>query len=109
MGETKGRNAIATFPARLLELRTEAGLSRDQLAVAAGTSSHSISKLEQGHRAPSLELAWRIAQALRCSLDELVKPASAEYAEQGTRSRGRPAAKKKTAEGKGTRKRKRGE
>jgi transcriptional regulator with XRE-family HTH domain len=70
------RNSIDTFPARLRELREQKGLSREQVAVNAGTSSHSVAKLEQGTRAPSLELAWRIAQALGCSLDDLVAPPS---------------------------------
>lgn len=83
------RNSIETFPARVRELREGKGLSRDQLAVAAGTSSHSISKLEQGIRAPSLELAWRIAQALGCSLDALVEPPST--ATDASPKRGRPA------------------
>ena len=72
------RNSIDTFPARLRELREQKGLSREQVAVNAGTSSHSVAKLEQGTRAPSLELAWRIAQALGCSLDDLVAPPSAD-------------------------------
>lgn len=71
-----GRNTIETFPGRLRELRERKGLSREQVAVAAGTSSHSVAKLEQGTRSPSLELAWRIAQALGCSLDDLMKPAA---------------------------------
>jgi putative molybdopterin biosynthesis protein len=85
-----GRNSIETFPARLRELRALKGLSRDQLAVAAGTSSHSIAKLEQGMRAPSLELAWRIADALSCSLDALVKPPSSGTKADNKRPRGRP-------------------
>ncbi len=71
-----GRKTIETFPARLRELREQKGMTREQVAVSAHTSSHSVAKLEQGTRAPSLELAWRIAQALGCSLDDLVKPPS---------------------------------
>ena len=85
------RNTIETFPARLRELREAKGWTRDHLAVSAGTSSHSVSKLEQGVRAPSLELAWRLAQALGCTLDDLVKPATVSA--DGPRNqpkRGRP-------------------
>jgi transcriptional regulator with XRE-family HTH domain len=86
------RNSIATFPARMRELRQQKSLSRDQLAVAAGTSSHSIAKLEQGIRSPSLELAWRVAKALGCALDELVQPPTSIILNRdGTpKSRGRP-------------------
>lgn len=82
------RNSIETFPSRMRELREAKGLSRDQLAVAAGTSSHSISKLEQGVRAPSLELAWRVAKALGCTLDDMVQPPLS--ASEQPRGRGRP-------------------
>jgi transcriptional regulator with XRE-family HTH domain len=61
------RNTIETFPDRLRELREGKGMSRDQLAVAAETSSH------------SLELAWRVAKALGCSLDELVQSPAAHF------------------------------
>jgi transcriptional regulator with XRE-family HTH domain len=84
-----GRNTIETFPARLRELREAKGLSRDQLAVNAGTSSQSIAKLEQGTRSPSLELAWRVAQALGCTLDDLVKPPTSREVGQPV-PRGRP-------------------
>ena len=80
------RGKIETFPARLKQLREAKGMSREQVAVEAGTSYHSITKLEQGVRAPSLELAWRVAQALGCSLDDLVQPADEEPA---TKKRGR--------------------
>jgi transcriptional regulator with XRE-family HTH domain len=88
-----GRNLIESFPARMRELRESKGLTRDELAVAANTSSHSIAKLEQGVRAPSLELAWRVAKALRCSLDDLVKPASSGVSHADIpvkKGRGRP-------------------
>lgn len=91
-----GRNLIETFPARMRELRESRGLTRDQLAVAAATSSHSIAKLEQGVRAPSLELAWRVAKALKCSLDDLVKPASSGTGSTSSlpkKPRGRPRKK----------------
>jgi putative transcriptional regulator len=71
-----GRNTIPSLSSRIRELRESKGWTRDQLAIAAGTSSHSIAKLEQGVRAPSLELAWRVAQAFGCSLDDLVRPAA---------------------------------
>ena len=62
-------------------------MSRDQLAVSAGTSSHSVAKLEQGMRAQSLELAWRLAKALGCTLDDLIQPASTSEPAHGP---GRP-------------------
>jgi transcriptional regulator with XRE-family HTH domain len=69
------RNVIPTFPARLRELREARGLDRAALAKLAGTSEHSIAKLEIGARSPSLELAARIARALKCKVDDLLQPA----------------------------------
>ncbi len=70
------RNAIPSFPARLYELRTRAGLTQEQLAARAGTAVVSLSKMERGERFPSLELAGRLAKALGCKVDDLLKPAS---------------------------------
>jgi transcriptional regulator with XRE-family HTH domain len=69
------RDKVEAFPARLKETRQARGLTRDQLAVAAGTSSASIAKLEVGERAPSLALAWKLAKALGVTVDELCQPA----------------------------------
>jgi len=74
MTDHSERNAIPGFPERLRELREDKGLTRDELAVRAGTSSHSIVKMELGLRYPSLELAWRVAQALGCKVDSLLQP-----------------------------------
>ncbi|MDQ1644428.1 MAG: putative transcriptional regulator [Cryptosporangiaceae bacterium] len=46
---------------RLAVLRTERGLSRAQLAAAAGVNPQTIGFLERGQYGPSLELALRIA------------------------------------------------
>jgi DNA-binding XRE family transcriptional regulator len=81
------RNSIPHFPARLHQLRERAGMTREQLAEAAGTSPHSIIKLENGQRAPSLELGMRVARALGCTLDELVAEPEGGAAR---RPRGRP-------------------
>jgi transcriptional regulator with XRE-family HTH domain len=71
-----GRNSIPGLSSRNRELRESTGWTRDQLAVAAGTSSHRIARLEQGVRALSLELARRVAQAFGYSLDDLVRPST---------------------------------
>ncbi len=86
MAEPQGRNKIETFPARLAELREGKGLSREELATAAGTSYGSVYELEAGRRSPSLELAGRLADALGVSVDDLRRPA-------GTPAKVRRAAK----------------
>lgn len=69
------RNMIATFPARLAELRQLRGLSQQALADLAGASVSGLWALERGERAPSLELAGRIADALGVPVDALRQPA----------------------------------
>lgn len=96
----RGRNRIETFPARLVELRAAAGMTREQLAVASGTSFSSVTSMELGTRSPSLELAGRLANALGVTVDTMLLPAgqpidrvrevSAEPVKRG-RPRGKPA------------------
>lgn len=56
---------------RLQELRLKAGLSQSQLARTAGVPVGSLKNWEQGRRLPQLDAAWRLANALGISLDEL--------------------------------------
>lgn len=52
-------------------VRTERGYSRQQLADIVGVHYQTIGYLERGEYSPSLVLAFRIASALECPLDEL--------------------------------------
>lgn len=63
-----------SFPGRLRELRTAAGLSQEQLAERAGLSRAGISHLEQGSKRPSLASAWALADALGVSVEALGRP-----------------------------------
>lgn len=66
----QGRNHLPGFPRRLRELRQGLKLTQLGLARLAGTSESAIAYLERGLRAPSLELACRLADALGVSVDE---------------------------------------
>lgn len=68
------RNEVPGFADTLKRLRTEAGLTQQELAAAAGTHADSIVKLEKGDRQPSLELAWRLATALGVGVEAFVPP-----------------------------------
>lgn len=57
-----------TFAGRLLALREQAGLSREQLAAAASLSRQSLHLLEAGRRSPSLDTARKLVAALGLSL-----------------------------------------
>lgn len=51
--------------------RTNAGLSRQELADAVGVHYQTIGYIERGEYSPSLVLALRIAEALEMSVEEL--------------------------------------
>lgn len=53
-----------TLGERIRELRTEAGMTQDELARAIGTSAAVVSQYETGHREPSLLRIREIAHAL---------------------------------------------
>ena len=56
---------------RIEELRTQAGLSRQELAEQVGVHYQTIGYLERGEYSPSLVLALRIAKALNKEVSEL--------------------------------------
>jgi transcriptional regulator with XRE-family HTH domain len=57
---------------RLRRLRAEHGLTLAALSEATGISKSTLSRLESGHRRPSLELLLPLAGAYHVALDELV-------------------------------------
>ncbi len=59
--------------ARLRELREGKELSQDALADLAGTRQCTISRLEAGLERPLLWTAWRIAQALGVTVNDLME------------------------------------
>ena len=57
---------------RIRALRTARGdLTQEQLAAACGVTRQTIIALEAGKYAPSLELAFKLALALGCTLDDV--------------------------------------
>ena len=54
------------------QLRRRKGLTQEQLAVAAGLTVQSISRVENGHALPRLPVAVRLAAGLDVSLDVLM-------------------------------------
>lgn len=53
--------------------RIKAGVSQEELALAAHVSRISIVRYESGERIPDLVTAVRIATALHCKVDDLIK------------------------------------
>ena len=56
---------------RVRELRTEAGMTQQQLADLVHVSSRTIISIEKGQYNPSLMLAYRMAQVFGVSVEEL--------------------------------------
>jgi len=60
-----------TFKTRIKELRARYDLTQEDLAKKVGVRRETILYLEKGKYNPSLELAHRIAQTLRTTIDDL--------------------------------------
>ncbi len=61
-----------SFPARLIQLRKDQGLSQQRLAEAVGLHVNQVRRYEAGTAQPTLETLVSLARALRVSLDGLV-------------------------------------
>lgn len=57
---------------KLKAARQAAGLTQGELAEKVGVSQRDISRWENGHREPGVLTVKKMAQALGCSMDELV-------------------------------------
>ena len=60
--------AIAT---NLKQVRMERNLHQEDLAIAIGSCGRTIGRIERGERNASLELALRLSQYLKCTVEEL--------------------------------------
>jgi len=56
---------------RIKELRARYNLTQEQLAIRVGVRRETIVFLEKGKYNPSLELAHKVAKALKTTIDEL--------------------------------------
>jgi len=63
-----------TIAHNIKKYRQKIGLSQDKLSKIAGVTLHTITKIESGATLdPRVETAKRIANALGCTIDELLK------------------------------------
>lgn len=58
---------------RLREIRKHRGITQVQLAEIIGVEQSTISQWETGRSQPSLKIAVKIANALGCKVDDLIK------------------------------------
>jgi transcriptional regulator with XRE-family HTH domain len=57
----------------LERLRKAAGLTQAQLAEMVGVDQATVSRWEQGERSPMIATAFAVANALHCTIDDLLK------------------------------------
>ena len=67
-----GKNHKKLFN-NLEELRKSAGLTQQELSIAAEVSRKSINAIENGVYVPSTVLALKIAKTLKCNVEDLFK------------------------------------
>ena len=58
----------------IYQYRTEAGMTQRDLGEKIGVSKNAISQYESGARKPDIVTLKKIAVALKCSADDLLKP-----------------------------------
>ena len=56
----------------LKRLRKAKKVTQEKLAEMTGINRARLSMYEKGHQSPSVKTAYKIAQALECTIDELV-------------------------------------
>ena len=83
--QTKDR--FAHFGQAVRRHRKRWGLSQEALAKRAGCDRQSVNRVENGAYSPTLDRAWRLADALGVRLEELLHEASVSLAEQRARER----------------------
>lgn len=67
-------NTYPSFGTVMRRLRIERGLSQEELALRLDMSSHAhISRLESGKKQPTLDMVFRLADALDVEAWEIVK------------------------------------
>lgn len=59
---------------RIREIRKKRNLTIEELSEKSGISRVSINRYELGLRMPDLDVALSIANALKCTVDDLIEP-----------------------------------
>ena len=72
MATRRDRDLLRAVGQRIGELRRQRGFTQEALAESVDIQSHGLSRIEQGHRAPSLSTLATLAAALDVTLAELL-------------------------------------
>lgn len=74
MPRRRDKDLLAAIGAQIQKIRQQRGLTQQRLAEAIGVESETVSRAETGAMAMSLANLQRMADALQCSLADLVDP-----------------------------------
>jgi transcriptional regulator with XRE-family HTH domain len=72
--DTEIKQRRLAFGACIKSLRLKANLSQEKLAQIAEIDRKSVSRIENGHLSPSMDILWAIADALKIDAYELLVP-----------------------------------
>lgn len=81
------RDRFVHFGQAVRRHRKALGLSQEALAELAGCDRQSVNRIENAAYSPSLDRAWRLADALGVPLEYLIREACTSLAEQRERDR----------------------
>ena len=72
--DTEIKHRRVAFGSCIKSLRLKANLSQEKLAQIAEIDRKSVSRIENGHLSPSMDILWAIADALKMDAYELLLP-----------------------------------
>lgn len=72
---------LVSFGRVLRQLRKDAGLTQEQLALEAGIERNYVSLIERGINQPALRMIFKLADALGTSPSEILRQVEAELAQ----------------------------
>jgi transcriptional regulator with XRE-family HTH domain len=72
---------LVSFGRVLRQLRKEAGLTQEQLALAAGIERNYVSLIERGINQPALKVIFKLADALGTTPSEILRHVEADLSE----------------------------
>ena len=75
---------LASFGRVLRQLRKDAGLTQEQLALEAGIERNYVSLIERGINQPALRMIFKLAEALGTSPSEILRHVEAELTMEST-------------------------
>lgn len=67
------KGPIAHLATNVRTIRTERGLTQEQVAIAAGLSLSDVGRIERGERDPGVRVLTKLAKGLNTTIEDLVR------------------------------------